>query len=365
MDLDRYQRQAWATDQNPDDPGRALTIALLGLGGEVGTLQTNQKKIVRDGPIHTDYRALAIEDLGDVLWYVADTASLLGVSMAEVATANLKKTAARWPMHERPLPPASDAAVLAGSDLNSKVGTSSLLISPRPARGEGSGRGHGLGPAHVFDGAHPAQMERMPRVLNVQIASAPTSPNSTGPARVVPVRNGFPCGDFVGDNAYDEDGYRFHDALHLGFLAVLGWSPVERALLKFKRKANPQTDDVEDGGRAIAIEEGIAAFIFQAASRSGFYAEARHVESDILRVCQYMTMNLEVAACTTKEWEHAILRGFSIWRELHERGHGAIECDLDARTITVRPLSQMELREHAGVCQAAIARKQVRETDDG
>jgi hypothetical protein len=35
------------------------------------------------------------------------------------------------------------------------------------------------------------------------------------------------------------DAYRFHDAIHLGFMAVLGWSPTMRALLRLKRKSSP------------------------------------------------------------------------------------------------------------------------------
>src|SRR5690349_6121253 len=99
MELGEYQAQAWAYDQHHTEPELALTIALLGLGGEVGTLQTNQKKIVRDGPVHQDHQSLAVEDLGDILWYVADTAVWLGIDLDEVAQANLAKIAARWPRH--------------------------------------------------------------------------------------------------------------------------------------------------------------------------------------------------------------------------------------------------------------------------
>ena len=42
-------------------------------------------------------------------------------------------------------------------------------------------------------------------------------------------------------NAYRDDGYRFHDVMHLTFAALLGWSPVLRSLLrkmeKLKRRA--------------------------------------------------------------------------------------------------------------------------------
>jgi hypothetical protein len=34
-------------------------------------------------------------------------------------------------------------------------------------------------------------------------------------------------------------------------------------MLGCKRKSNPRIDEVEDGGRAKAIEEGVAALVFQ------------------------------------------------------------------------------------------------------
>jgi hypothetical protein len=52
------------------------------------------------------------------------------------------------------------------------------------------------------------------------------------------------------------------DVFHLAYAAVLGWSPVTRKLLDRKRRSNPQVDLAEDGGRAIVIEEGIAAMAF-------------------------------------------------------------------------------------------------------
>jgi hypothetical protein len=167
-----------------------------------------------------------------------------------------------------------------------------------------------------------------------------------------------PCGNVLGDNAYGDDGYRYHDAFHLAYLSVLGWSPVQRALLHRKRKATPQVDDVEDGGRAIAIEEGIAAFVFEAATRASFFDGVSHVDSEILRLCRRITANLEVGICTDLEWERAILDGFRVWRLLREHGHGSVQCDLDARVIDARPLTATELAEHAEVCARAIAAAQ-------
>jgi NTP pyrophosphatase (non-canonical NTP hydrolase) len=337
VDFADYQARAWAYDQHPEDPVRALTIALLGLGGEVGTLQTNQKKIVRDGPVHSDYHTSAVEDLGDILWYVADTATWLGVDLSAVAEANLSEIADRWPRHSIPRPP---------------------TVGPATAPPAVLAVDRGIGPAHFFDGAHEPAGERLPRTLTVQIAPSPYVAKADLLPRVLSVWNGKPCGNILGDNAYDDDGYRYHDAFHLAYLAVLGWSPVQRALLGRKRKSSPLVDDVEDGGRAIAIEEGIAAFVFEAASRVSCFEGVAHVDSEFLRVCQRMTAHLEVSVCNPREWEHAILQGFKVWRLLRKHGHGSINCDLNARTIVARPLSSGELAEHAVVYKTATATKQ-------
>src|SRR5437016_14363275 len=82
---------------------------------------------------------------------------------------------------------------------------------------------------------------------------------------------GTQLGNNLDDNAHEEDGYRFHDAFHLAFLAVFGWSPVIRKLLDKKRHSVPEIDNVEDGARAIIIEEAISAMVYEHAKDHNFY----------------------------------------------------------------------------------------------
>lgn len=49
--------------------------------------------------------------------------------------------------------------------------------------------------------------------------------------------NGRIIGSALTDNAYQDDGYRFHDVFHLAYAAILGWSPVLRSLLRLKRQS--------------------------------------------------------------------------------------------------------------------------------
>ncbi|MEU9779293.1 pyrophosphatase, partial [Streptomyces sp. NPDC047968] len=130
----------------------------------------------------------------------------------------------------------------------------------------------------------------------------------------------------------------FHDAFHLAHAAVLGWSPVTRYLLGRKRKSNPATDEAEDGGRAIAIEEGISALVFSYAARHRYFADIKHVDHELLTTINHMTAHLEVGACRAADWEHAILTGYTAWRQLREADGGTVHLDLDRRTLTVETL---------------------------
>jgi NTP pyrophosphatase (non-canonical NTP hydrolase) len=315
VDLSEYQQRARHTDQQSHDADRQMLVALLGLAGEVGTLLTEHKKWLRDGDAH-DRATGVLEDIGDILWYLAATASALELDLGEAARANLAKTAARWPRADNP-------------------GRQPLEIS--------------LPPAPAFDAPFP-EAQRLPRTLTVTLAPLPDDPS-----RVIGlVEGGWPLGNLVGDNAYNDDGYRWHDAIHLAHAAVLGWSPVIRALLGRKRKDDPTTDDVEDGGRAIAIEEGIAAAVFDYAADHRWLEGLRAVDGTLLTALRSLTRGLEVRRVTPLEWEQTVLRAFHCWRELRKHDGGCLTLDLDKRSIEHRPLTADERTLHGAAARAAI-----------
>lgn len=76
---------------------------------------------------------------------------------------------------------------------------------------------------------------------------------------------GYSVGDQLGDPLTDNsryaDGYRYHDAIHFGFMAILGWSPNSRSLLRVKRQSDPVKDECDDGAQSIFAEEGLAAVL--------------------------------------------------------------------------------------------------------
>lgn len=70
---------------------------VLGLVGESGEIAEKFKKWMRDGNMQTDLidRSDITKELGDVLWYIAALADVLGISMDEIAQTNLSKLQSR------------------------------------------------------------------------------------------------------------------------------------------------------------------------------------------------------------------------------------------------------------------------------
>jgi NTP pyrophosphatase (non-canonical NTP hydrolase) len=96
MDLNHYQREARSTARYPQ-VGANPIYPTLGLCGEAGEVADKVKKVLRDRDGVFEPRLvedLALE-LGDVLWYVSQLASELGLELEAVAQANLAKLADR------------------------------------------------------------------------------------------------------------------------------------------------------------------------------------------------------------------------------------------------------------------------------
>jgi NTP pyrophosphatase (non-canonical NTP hydrolase) len=94
--LGDYQERSRATAVYPG-AGDNLLYPTLGLCGEAGEVAEKIKKMVRDegGVLSAERRDALAKELGDVLWYVAQLASEAGLSLDEVAEANLAKLLSR------------------------------------------------------------------------------------------------------------------------------------------------------------------------------------------------------------------------------------------------------------------------------
>ena len=288
MELNEYQRLANQTDKHPDkgnleaDP-RSIMVPLLGMAGEVGELLGEHKKWLREGESYKLFPERVKEELGDLLWYLSNVATKHGLKLEEVADFNLAKTGRRWQF--------------GGAD---------------GARQK------------LFDDDFPLS-ERLPRQMEISIDE------ELGIA--ITTIDGAKYCDPLTDNRSEDDGYRFHDICHLSYASILGWSPTMRALMRRKRKSDPKVDEVEDGGRAIVIEEGISAMVFSYAECRDFLEGAEGVNYDLLRTIKDMTSHLEVSARTEGDWERAIMTGFDIWRKVKANGNGRIYANLERRTI--------------------------------
>jgi NTP pyrophosphatase (non-canonical NTP hydrolase) len=291
MDLREYQHEAHRTEKKIYTAGLDIMVPILGLAGEVGELLNEYKKRLRDGDAHTRFPDRVSEELGDILWYVAETATKFGLDLNDIAERNLEKTRARWGVLE-------DGGV---------------PREPKP---------------HVFDARFPDQ-ERFPRQFVADFRQGVEA----GALKTRVFVDGRQMGQDLTDNAYVPDGYRFHDVFHLACAAVLGWSPVSRRNLGLKRRSEPEVDEVEDGGRAIVTEEGISALVFAYACEHNALDGVRSVDYDLLKAIRIMVARFEVAVCTTGEWERAILMGYQVWKQVEKNQGGKVALDLDRRTI--------------------------------
>lgn len=96
MDFSDYQRDSRRTAHYPPI-GHAVIYPTLGLTNEAGEVAGKIKKIFRDkaGVISEADREALKAELGDVLWYLAQVCTELGLSLEEVAQHNLDKLASR------------------------------------------------------------------------------------------------------------------------------------------------------------------------------------------------------------------------------------------------------------------------------
>tara|TARA_Y100001968_G_C19443282_1_gene763787 strand:+ start:861 stop:1190 length:330 start_codon:yes stop_codon:yes gene_type:complete len=96
MNLNEYQLKSRATALYPNLGNNAI-YPTLGLAGEAGEVADKVKKIIRDkNGIFDEVSKEEIKlELGDVLWYIAQLSTELGIELNDVALANINKLAGR------------------------------------------------------------------------------------------------------------------------------------------------------------------------------------------------------------------------------------------------------------------------------
>jgi NTP pyrophosphatase (non-canonical NTP hydrolase) len=92
-DYQRESRKTW----NVIPMDHSIVYPTLGLANEAGEVAGKVKKIFRDhgGRITDEDREALKQELGDVLWYLTQICTELGLSLDEVAGANIDKLFSR------------------------------------------------------------------------------------------------------------------------------------------------------------------------------------------------------------------------------------------------------------------------------
>jgi NTP pyrophosphatase (non-canonical NTP hydrolase) len=303
VDFSEFAKRAASTDLT-EDADRGLQIVLHGLAGEAGSVVSEAKKWFREGHPPAGLGGRVEEELGDLLWYVAAVANRLGLDLNAIAEEGLRKAAESF-----------------------------MQVPPPPSR---------------YDEGWP-ELQRLPRRMAVRFVednSRPVSVVTMEPLgdlaeRIATERARKQLGDNLDDNLAVADGYRYHDIIHLAHAAVLGWSPVLRALLGAKRKgpapagALEDVDRTQDGARAVALEEGLAAFVFNFLEPDDFEATDDVLTWDLVKHVRRTVRGLEVEDQPPVAWRHAYRQAFNCFRDLRASHGGTVEMDLDAQTLLV------------------------------
>jgi NTP pyrophosphatase (non-canonical NTP hydrolase) len=361
-----YQQIAESTDQNRGAADSGLSFYLLGLFGETGSLLAELKKKRRDERAYSDYRAGVLEELGDVLWYLTNAISRTGGTLAALVTTTVDKVDKQSTqalstdfsssqfehllielggeaggilkdfekglfdsnshLFQKRLASFYDllarSAKVGGVDLHEAAALNVRKIRDRWPKSDAK-------PTPLFDEQFD-QEEQLPRQVDMFFIEK----HVDGKSYVIQKCNGIKIGDRLTDNMVEDDGYRYHDVFHLSYAAILGWSPVTRALFKSKRKSNRVMDEVEDGARAQIIEEGVSTWVFNYGVQHAFFEGVKVIEYDLLKRVRMLVKGFEVERAGLWEWENAILSGFRAFRDLRQNNGGLIRANLVNRTLT-------------------------------
>lgn len=382
--MNEYQQRAAETDLSRQTGIDGLDFLLLGLYGEVGTLLSALKKKRRDKEALLGYEDSIYEEFGDTLWYFSNIASRAKLDLSVIAQ-RISRDLHDWDevgpdafgtfadIQSQRKPDGSATSEEFEEALIALAGKTGLFLNDFHLKRFSSNRD--VLSAHLTDVLR--ALVAAANIANINLAKAAAENvskiNSRWPRKhaytplfderfdeleqlprriemkiferkrgnriqVFQQRNGVNIGSAITDNKMSDDDYRFHDAFHLAYAAILGWSPVLRGLFKLKRKSEPKVDEAQDGARAILIEEGISTLVFHRALRLNYFEGIDSLDYSLLKMIPEFVAGYEVEACPLWQWEQAILEGFKVFRMLRRRRKGLVIADLTQRAITFNEL---------------------------
>ena len=95
MEANEYQKLAMTTLNPALSKQDVLVNAVMGLCGESGEAIDIVKKHLHQG--HELDKEKLLKELGDIAWYLAETAYALDIPLEDILTANIEKLKKRYP----------------------------------------------------------------------------------------------------------------------------------------------------------------------------------------------------------------------------------------------------------------------------
>jgi NTP pyrophosphatase (non-canonical NTP hydrolase) len=95
LPLNKYQELANRSAGAGGEGEKRLMISALGLAGEAGEFANLVKKMTAHG--HPFDAGSLKDELGDVLWYLAEAATAVGLELGDIAAHNVDKLIKRYP----------------------------------------------------------------------------------------------------------------------------------------------------------------------------------------------------------------------------------------------------------------------------
>jgi NTP pyrophosphatase (non-canonical NTP hydrolase) len=315
QDFSEYQRKASQTSKlnlrGPEGP----IAPMMGLASATGNILDFPKNNSQDIDL-TGNKKFFLKELGDLLWYTSAVATACDLDLGVIAETNITRAHDLYTIPIQPL-----------AELFDILPTFDDASEPTECF-----------PRLMIVGFEERAVPNGPPVAQQKIVEAQPYAFPNGPIRRSGKLQGFkigvPLGQSTTDNTRHGDGYRYHDAIHLAFVAVLGWSPTIRALLRLKRKSKINTDRNEDGARAIFTEEGLAAVLSRLAPRRMGFLGENTVDGQVIATAKAVVQDLESESLPGWLWRRAISQGFNAMRELDLNKGGYLKVDLDNRELT-------------------------------
>lgn len=371
-DIQAYCDEAQATDRFNDDEIQPI---LLGLFGEVGGVMSAVKKLQREDKAYIGFRANVIDEMGDAFWYYTALARRFDVSITQLLSdLNAINDSQSVLASDDPLSPvaisnkigpkkgicdqallklgrvSADMMRIQGMDQDERLDVMRMfarvylavlgecevsfaeVLTVNAAKTRSRFGKLTLDTQPDFDIGFP-EYEQLPRQFTIEMRERDNG-------KVYLRWNGVFIGDPLTDNIGEEDGFRYHDVIHFAHAAILHWSPTMRALLKRKRKSDQHTDESQDGGRGVVIEEGLAAWLFSKAKELDYFEGHSSVSLDILKHIQDFVRGYEVEQCPMNLWEKCIIDGYGVFRQVRKNKGGMIVGDRDKRTLHFQKLDK-------------------------